>query len=87
MGAIHGGSTSNHVLDVIGVTGTVDVGIVAVVGGVLDVGGGDGDTTLALFGGLVDGAIVEEGGIALFGLTLCDGSCEGGLGVVLLAGG
>jgi hypothetical protein len=59
------------------VTGAVDVGIVAVVGLVLDVGGGDGDTTLALLRRLVDGAVLEELGVALLGLTLGDGSCEG----------
>jgi hypothetical protein len=62
-----------------------------VVGGVLDVCGGNGDTTLALLRSLVDGAIVEVCGIALLGLALGDGSCEGGLwfvsGVVLLDGG
>ena len=78
-GTVHGGSTSNHVLDVIGVTRAVDVSVVPVVGGVLDVGSGDGDTTLALLRSLVDGAIVEVCGVALLGLTLGDGSCEGGL--------
>ena len=60
-------------------TGAVDVGIVAGVGLVLDVGGGDGDTTLALLRRLVDGTVLEELGVALLGLTLCDGGCEGGL--------
>ena len=81
-GTIHGGGTSNHVLDVIGVTRAVDVGVMPVVGGVLDVCGGDGDTTLALLRSLVDGAIVEVCGVALLGLTLGDGSCEGGLWIV-----
>jgi hypothetical protein len=76
---VHGGGTSNHVLDVIGVTRAVDVGVMPVLGGVLDVCGGDGDTTLALLRSLVDGAIVEVVGEALLGLALGDGSCEGGL--------
>ena len=63
-------------------TGAVDVGIVAGVGLVLDVGGGDGDTTLALLRRLVDGTVLEELGVALLGLTLCDGGCEGGLGAI-----
>lgn len=76
-GTVHVRGTCNHVLDVIGVTGAVDVGIVAVVGLVLDMGGGDGDTTLALLRRLVDGAVLEELGKALLGLALGDGGCEG----------
>jgi hypothetical protein len=61
------------------VTGAVDVGIVAVVGLVLDVGGRDGDTTLSLLGSLVDGTVVEVLGVALLCLSLGDGGCEGSL--------
>ena len=67
-------------------TGAVDVGVVPVVGRVLDVGGGDGDTALSLFGGLVDGAIIEVLCVALFGLALGDGGCEGGLEVLVAEG-
>lgn len=79
---VHVGSTSNHVLDVIGVTRAVDVGVVAVVGRVLDVSSGNGDTTLSLLGSLVNGTILEEIGEALLGLSLGDGSGEGGLGII-----
>jgi hypothetical protein len=78
-GAVHVGRTRDHVLDVIGVARAVDVGVVAVVGRVFDVGGGNGDTTLALLGRLVDGAILEKLCVALLGLSLGDGGCEGGL--------
>jgi hypothetical protein len=78
-GAVHVGGTSNHVLDVIGVTRAVDVGIVAVVGRVLDVGSRNGDTTGALLRSLVDSAILEEVGEALLGLALGDGGRQGGL--------
>jgi hypothetical protein len=61
------------------VAGAVDVGVMLLLGSVFDVGCRDGDTTLALLGSLVDGTIVEEVGKTLFGLTLCDGGCEGGL--------
>jgi hypothetical protein len=81
-GAVHASGTGNHVLDVIGVTGAVDVRVVAVLGGVLDVGSRDGDTTLPLLGGLVNGAIVEEVGEALVGLPLGDGGGEGCLAVI-----
>ena len=76
---VHVGGTSDHVLDVIGVTGAVDVSIVAVVGLVLDVGGRDGDTTLSLLGSLVDGTVVEVLGVALLCLSFGDGGCEGSL--------
>jgi hypothetical protein len=77
--AVHVGGTSNHVLNVIGVTGAVDVSIVAILGLELNVGRGDGDTTLALLGGLVNGIVIEEAGKALGGLVLGDGGSQGGL--------
>jgi hypothetical protein len=45
------------------------------VGFVLDVCGGNGDTSLSFFRGFVDCAIFKEFGIAFLGLTFCDGSC------------
>lgn len=86
---VHGGSTGNHVLDVIGVAGAVNVGVVAGVGGVLDVGGGDGDTTGTLFGGLVNGGIVHKGGVLRVGLSehLGNSGGQGGLAVVNVANG
>ena len=76
-GTVHVGSTRDHVLDVIGVTGAVDVGVVAVIGLVLDVCGGNRDTTLSLFRRFVDSAILEELCVALLCLSLGDGGCEG----------
>jgi hypothetical protein len=73
-GTIHVSSTSNHVLDVIGVTGTVNMGIVSLVGRVLDVGGRNGDTTFPFLRSLVDSAILQEVGKALFSLAL--GNCS-----------
>ena len=52
--AVHLGGAGDHVLDVVGVAGAVDVGVVALVGLVLDVGDGDGDAALALLGRVVD---------------------------------
>lgn len=71
--AIHVCSTSNHVLNVIGVTGTVDVGIVAGIGRVLDVSGGNGDTTLSLFGSFINGTVFEEVGETFLSLALGNG--------------
>lgn len=42
-------------------------------------GGRNGDTSLSLLGGLVNGAILKEVGQALLGLSLGDGSRESGL--------
>ena len=42
-GAVHLGGAGDHVLDVVGVAGAVDVGVVPVGRLVLDVGDGDGD--------------------------------------------
>ena len=53
-GAVHLGSTGDHVLDVVGVARAVDVGVVALLGLVLDVRDGDGDAALALFGRFVN---------------------------------
>ncbi len=52
--AVHLGGARDHVLDVVGVPGAVDVRVVAVLGLVLDVRGVDRDAALALLGSLVD---------------------------------
>ena len=51
---VHLGGAGDHVLDVVGVAGAVDVGVVPVIGLVLDVGEVDRDAALALLRGLVD---------------------------------
>ena len=83
--AVHLGGAGDHVLDVVGVARAVDVGVVAGVGLVLDVGDGDGDAPLALLGRVVDrveGAVL---GRALQGEVLGDrrgqaSSCHGRCG-------
>ena len=52
--AVHLGRAGDHVLDVVGVTGAVDVRVVALLGLVLDVRDGDRDAALPLFRRLVD---------------------------------
>jgi hypothetical protein len=78
------GGTGDHVLDVVGVTGHVHVGVVPLVALVLDVGDVDGDATLALFGGLVDLVEGHRGVVrgVLLGEDLGDGRGQGGLAVV-----
>ena len=83
--AVHLGGAGDHVLDVVGVAGAVDVGVVAVVGLVLDVGDGDGDAALALLGGVVDrveGAVLR---LALEGEVLGDRRGQRRLAVVDVA--
>ena len=80
--AVHLGRAGDHVLDVVGVAGAVDVRVVALVGLVLDVADGDGDAASALLGRVVDVGIVHELGLALEGQDLGDGGGEGGLAVV-----
>ena len=52
--AVHLGRAGDHVLDVVGVTGAVDVRVVARLGLVLDVRDRDRDAALTLLGSLVD---------------------------------
>ena len=55
------------------------MGVVTVLSRKFNVGSRDGNTTLALLRGLVNGGIVEEVGEALRGLVLGDGGSQGGL--------
>ena len=52
--AVHLGGTGDHVLDVVSVTGGVDVRVVTLLGLVLHVGDVDRDTALTLLGRIVD---------------------------------
>ena len=84
-GAVHLGGPGDHVLDVVRVPRAVDVGVVAGVGLVLDVGDGDGDPALALLGGVVDrveGAVLR---LALQGEVLGDRRGQRRLAVVDVA--
>ena len=83
--AVHLGGAGDHVLDVVGVPGAVDVRVVAVRRLVLDVGDRDRDAALALLGGVVDrveGAVLRA---ALEGEVLGDGGRERRLAVVDVA--
>src|SRR5690242_3433466 len=81
--AVHLGGARDHVLHVVGMARAVDVGVVAVLGLVLDVGGVDRDPALALLGSLVD--LVEVGELrarAVLRKNLGDGSGERRLAMV-----
>ena len=87
--AVHLGSTGDHVLDVVGVAGAVNVSVVAAGSLVLDVGDGDRDAALALLGSLVD--VLEGGEVGLAALSLRqslgDGGGQGRLTVVNVTDG
>ncbi len=61
--AVHLSSTGNHVLDVVSMARAVNVCVVTLVGLILDVSDGDGNTTLALLGSLVD--VLESGEVCV----------------------
>ena len=74
--------TRNHVLHVIGVSGTVDVRVMARLRLVLDVRGVDGDSTSTLFGSLIDLVVRGELGEVLLGQNLGDGGSQRGFAVI-----
>jgi hypothetical protein len=69
------------------VTGAVNVGVVTGLGFVLNVGGVDGDTALALLGSTVNLVIGLSLGLTLLGEHIRDRSGEGGFAVVNVANG
>jgi hypothetical protein len=84
---VHLRGAGDHVLDVVGVAGAVDVGVVALGGLVLDVGRVDRDPTLPLLGGVVD--LVEGQRLRAEALGAHAGQRrgQGGLAVVDVADG
>ena len=84
---VHLGGAGDHVLDEVGVARTVDVGVVPLVGLVLDVGHGDGHG----LGGVADRAALGDVGVGLeLGHALArldgqDGAGQRGLAVVNVA--
>ena len=80
--AVHLGGARDHVFDVVRVARAVDVGVVAVLRLVLDVGGRDRDAAGLLLGSVVD--LLEGAGLpaVLLGQHLGDGRGQRGLAVV-----
>ena len=85
--AVHLSSTGDHVLDIVSMARAVNVGVVTLLGVVLDVSGVDRDAAGLLFGGLVDAGVIHEVRIALQGQDLGDGSRQSGLAVVNVTDG
>ena len=85
--AVHLGGAGDHVLHVVRVTGTVDVGVVTVGRLVLDVRRRDRDAALLLLRSVVD--LVEAAGLTAVGVGehLRDGGRERGLAVVDMTDG
>ena len=82
--AVHLGCAGDHVLDVVRVSGAVDVRVVARLRLVLDVRGRDRDTARLLFRRVVDLVERHEGVVATDALleSLGDGSSQRGLAMV-----
>ena len=72
-GAIHVGCPRNHILNVISVSGTVDVRVMTSLGFILDMGRGDGNASFPFLGSLVDGTILEKPSQTFFRLSFGDG--------------
>ena len=81
-GSVHLGGSRDHVLDVVGVTGAVDVSVVPIFGFVLDVGGIDRDAAGFFFRGGVDVRVALGLGEALFGEGGGDGGGQSGFAMV-----
>ncbi len=80
--AVHLRGAGDHVLDVVGVTGAIDVGVMAILGLVLDVSGRDRDPALALLGSVVDRIETPDLPAELLCENGCDGSGQRRLAVV-----
>ena len=80
--AVHLGGAGDHVLHIVGVAGAVDVGVMALLGLVFDMGGRDRDAARLLFRRLVDLIIGGEGRAARLGQNLGDRGRQRRLAVV-----
>jgi len=84
---VHLRSAGDHVLNIVGVAGAVNVSIVTLFGLVLNVSGVDGDSAGLLFGRLIDFVVAHRGGFALLRQHHGDGGGQSGLAVVNVADG
>ncbi len=80
--AVHLGSTGDHVLHVVGVTGAVNVGVVTNSGIVFNVRGVDGDTAGLFFRRVVD--LIESTSGTTPGVGADLGQCSGQSGLAMV---
>ena len=84
-GTIHLGSTGDHVLDVICVTGAVHMGIVSFIRFVFHVCGGYRNAPRLFLGGFINLIEGYPGGKPFIGQTPGNGRGEGGLAVIYVS--
>ena len=79
--------TCNHIFDKVSMTRTVCVGIMPIFCGIFNMRHINGNSSVPLLGGIINGAIVAElGQGAVLGCQgLGDGGCQGGLAMVNMA--
>ena len=85
--AVHLSGTGDHVLNIVGVAGAVNVSIVAFFGLILNVSGINGNTTLSLLGSLIDVGVIHILRVALQVQNLGDRSGQSGLAMVNVTDG
>ncbi|MPN26376.1 hypothetical protein SDC9_173800 [bioreactor metagenome] len=86
-GAVHLSGTGDHVLNIVGMAGAVNMRIVTLIRLILNVRGVDCDTAGALLRGLVDVCIINKIGVALETQNLCDSSGQSSLAMVNVTNG
>jgi hypothetical protein len=70
--SIHLGGSGDHVLDIVGMSRAVHVGIVPVVGLILHMRDSDGNPALSFFRGLIDLTVIGSAGKPLLAQNLGD---------------
>ena len=86
--AVHLSSTGNHVLNIVSVSGAVNVSVVTLFSFILNVRGIDGNTAFAFFRSVVDLVIFTDFAEAVFLVKdHSDRSSQGGLAVVNVTNG
>ena len=83
--AVHLSGTGDHVLNVVSMTGAVNVSIVTLVGLILNVSGIDGDTSFSLLRSLIDHIVSLILSLTLHSESLGDSCGKSGLAVVNVA--